>query len=65
LVEQVLLLLFPKYRFAFTPSSLLLTLEGKTAIIDENNFDNLQKMLSLIFCLKKSEQSFNPANKKA
>ena len=67
-VQSVCALLFPEYRVMFTPRSLLLTREGQTIQIDENNFEYLQENLSLICCLKTGpmdQQSFNPADAKA
>ena len=67
-VQSVCTLLFPEYRVMFTPRSLLLTREGQTIQIDENNFEYLQEILSLICCLKTGpmdQQSFNPADAKA
>lgn len=64
--EQVLSLLFPNYRVAFTPRALLLNKDGINAIIDENNFEILQQVFEQIFCLKHSgQQNFNPGNEAA
>lgn len=67
-VQQVCTLLFPKHRVMFTPRSVLLSGEGSSVMIDENNFEFLQKALTDICCLKTGpmdQQSFNPANNKA
>ena len=67
-VQQVCTLLFPKHRVIFTPRSVLLSGEGSSVMIDENNFEFLQKALTDICCLKTGpmdQQSFNPANNKA
>lgn len=65
-VLQVLNLLFPSYNVVFTPRSLMLTGAEGSVMIDENNFENLQQVLSEVFCLRNSDQaSYNPANKKA
>ena len=67
-VQQVCTLLFPKHRVMFTPRSVLLSGEGSSIMIDENNFEFLQKALTDICCLKTGpmdQQSFNPANNKA
>ena len=67
-VQQVCTLLFPKYKVMFTPRSMLITGEGQTIQIDENNFEFLQAALSEITCMKTGpmdQQAFNPANDKA
>ena len=67
-VQQVCTLLFPKHRVMFTPRSVLLSGEGGSIMIDENNFEFFQKALTDICCLKTGpmdQQSFNPANAKA
>ena len=65
-VIQVLTLLFPKAKIIFTPRSMLLNFDGVNVIIDEGNFEILQKILQEMFCLGKTDQStFNPADKKA
>ena len=67
-VQQVCTLLFPKHRVMFTPRSVLLSGEDGSIMIDENNFEFLQKALTDICCLKTGpmdQQSFNPANAKA
>ena len=63
-VINVLSLLFPDYKVIFTPRSLLLNGNGGICTIDETNFEILQQILSLIFCLKDDEQqqNFNPGN---
>ena len=67
-VQQVCTLLFPKYKFMLTPRSVLLSGDGQTIQIDENNFQFLQEAISNICCLKTGpmdQQAFNPANDKA
>lgn len=66
--QQLLSILFPKNtNIIFTPRSILL--QGETPImIDENNFEDLQKIIKQIFCVsnKNNQQAgFNPANEKA
>lgn len=67
-VQQTCTLLFPTKKIIFTPRSILFN-EGSTSlIIDESNFEFLQKALSEICCLNSnsnSTQNFNPADKKA
>jgi hypothetical protein len=36
----------------FTPNSMLLSIDGETVMIDENNFEILQNAISEITCLK-------------
>ncbi len=65
-VLQVLTVLFPKYKVIFTPRAIMFNSEEGNFMIDEGNFENLQQVLSDIFCLQHSDQAnFNPANKKA
>ena len=66
--QQLLTLLFPKYRIMFTPRSILLQGEELNSMIDENNFEFLQNIIKQIFCVSNSinqQQGFNPANAKA
>lgn len=67
-VQQVCTLLFPQYKVIFTPRSMMLSGEGQTIMIDENNFEALQSILSDICCLRTGPMDqtvFNPADKKA
>ena len=65
-VLQVLTLTFPSGKVIFTPRSMLLNFGEANVIIDEGNFEILQKVLRDIFCLSKTDQdTFNPANQKA
>ena len=67
-VKQICTLLFPDYNILFTPKTLLLNKDAEQVIIDESNFEALQKVLRLIFCTSNGpmdQQSFNPANAKA
>lgn len=66
-VVAVLTLLFPGYNIIFTPRTLMLMKKGQqNVVIDETNFEILQKMLQEIFCLSATDQNtFNPADKKA
>ena len=66
IVIEVLSLLFPSKKIVFTPRSLMFNEEEISCIIDEGNFDILQKLLEDVFCLKNTDQqTFNPANAKA
>ena len=66
-VQQLLSLLFPKYKILFTPRSILL--QGEESLtIDETNFDSFQEVVKQIFCVnnKNNQQAgFNPADEKA
>lgn len=65
---QVLSLLFPGYKVAFTSKSLILNRDTQLVTIDENNFESIQDIFNLIFCTKTGpmdQQNFNPANDKA
>lgn len=65
-VLSVLNVLFPKYQVMFTPRSIMFSSSEGVFMIDESNFENLQYVLSQIFCLQNSDAaSFNPGNKKA
>lgn len=68
-ILNVLNLLFPSYKINVTPNSLLFIKEGVPPItVDGNNFETLQEVLRLIFCMHNGpmdQQAFNPANDKA
>ena len=67
-VQSVFTILFPNYRVMFTPRSLILSKDGQTFQIDENNFEYLQSAISSICCLKNGpmdQQTFNPVDAKA
>ena len=68
-ILNVLNLLFPSYKVNVTPNSLLFIKEGVPPItVDGNNFEALQQVLRLIFCMHNGpmdQQAFNPANDKA
>ena len=64
-ILNVLNLLFPSYKVNVTPNSLLFIKEGVPPItVDGNNFEALQEVLRLIFCMHNGpmdQQAFNPA----
>ena len=68
-VQQLLHITFPEYKIIFTPRSMMFSKEGQeNVVVDETNFDSLQEVLRKIYCLDSksaSQESFNPANKKA
>ena len=66
--KQVLMLIFPKHQAIFTPNSIILNQEGGQSIIDENNFEIFQSVISDVFCIKSGpmdQGTFNPADDKA
>ena len=66
--QQVLQLLFPNYKILFTPRALVINKEGSNITIDEQNFEQLQKIFKMIFCANSGpmdQQSFNPSNDRA
>lgn len=67
-VKQVLTLLLPNYQVLFTPNSLVFKKDDVTILIDEDNFEDLQKALRAIFCMEDGpmdQQTFNPINDRA
>ena len=71
-IISLLTLLFGDYQVLFTPQSLILTLREDrniSVIIDNSNFDILQKKLRAVFCLNTNilgeQGAFNPKNQKA
>ena len=69
-VKQVFTLLFPDYKILFTPKSLIFQHKDveEQILIDEENFEDFQKVLRDIFCMQEGpmdQQTFNPVNDKA
>ena len=65
-VLQVLTLILPHHNAIFTPRSIILKNEEENIIIDEENFEIFQEVLTQQFCLKGSgQEQFNPQSKKA
>lgn len=67
-VRKVLQLTFPKYSISFLPRSLAFSTPEGIIAIDENNFEFIQQLFSLLFCLSSNsitQSSFNPADAKA
>ncbi len=70
-VKLVLSLLLPDYNILFTPNSLVLqphNKEQENKTIDIDNFEQLQEILRLVFCMKEgpmTQQAFNPKGQKA
>lgn len=67
-VQQVCTLLFPSYKIAFTPCSILMLGGDQTIQIDESNFEYLQQGISDITCLRTGpmdQTTFNPGNQQA
>lgn len=68
-VKQVLNLIFPKYKVNFTPRALtFFQQEIGMIMVDDGNFDNLQEVINLVFCLnrnKKEEPEYNVEDDRA
>lgn len=67
-VLALMQLIFPKAQAMFTPQSILLSGEGQSVMIDENNFEALQGYVKEIFCInsgRMDQQTFNPADARA
>ena len=64
-VIDALSLIIPNTKVTITPRALLLNYNGTNIIIDEGNFEEFQNILRQVFCLKKREDDFNPANEAA
>lgn len=65
-VESVLTILFPKYKVLLSPRAIMLMSGEQTNMIDETNFEALQKVLGMVFCLEGTGQDvYNPANDQA
>ena len=64
-VIESLSLILPNTKVTLTPRSLLLNYNGANIIIDEGNFEYFQDILRQVFCLKKKEDDYNPANAEA
>ena len=61
-VKDALSLILPNSKLMITPRALLLNYNGSNIIIDEGNFEDFQKILRQVFCLKNEDEDFNPAN---
>lgn len=56
-VKQVLNLIFPKYKVNFTPRSLTFyQQEIGMLMVDDANFDALQEVIGIVFCLNKGKE---------
>ena len=67
-VEQLLEIIFPQYKVLFTPMSMIFQSENGIITVDQNNFEEMQKVLRMIFCAQTGpmdQQAFNPADAKA
>lgn len=67
-VIQLFSVILPNYKVIFTPQSIILNQSQKEPIIiDENNFEILQQVLTDVFCFQSgaTEDSFNPQGDKA
>ena len=66
--KSFLQLIFPNAQIIITPQSLLFNGESEQVLIDDNNFEILQKYLQEIFCINSGpmeQRAFNPADEKA
>jgi len=64
-VKDALSLIVPNSQITILPRTLLLNCNDTNIIIDEGNFEYFQDVLRQVFCLKKKEDDFNPANEQA
>lgn len=67
-VLALMQLIFPGVSVMFTPQSILLSGEGQSVMVDENNFEALQGYIKEIFCInsgRMDQQTFNPADARA
>ena len=67
-VQQINSLFFPEYKVSYTPRSIIFSKGAEVNMIDENNFEFLQNVLSQICCLRQGpdgQGSFNPQSEKA
>lgn len=65
IVKQLFLIIFPKYKVLFTPNSILFQDDNGNHIVDASNFESLQEILRMVFCVNSTDmdkQAFNPAN---
>lgn len=65
IVKQLFLIIFPKYKVLFTPNSILFQDDNGNHMVDANNFESLQEILRMVFCVNSTDmdkQAFNPAN---
>ena len=65
IVKQLFLIIFPKYKVLFTPNSILFQDDNGNHMVDASNFESLQDILRMVFCVNSTDmdkQAFNPAN---
>ena len=65
IVKQLFLIIFPKYKVLFTPNSILFQNDNGNHMVDASNFESLQEILRMVFCVNSTDmdkQAFNPAN---
>ena len=65
IVKQLFLIIFPKYKVLFTPNSILFQDDNSNHMVDASNFESLQEILRMVFCVNSTDmdkQAFNPAN---
>ena len=67
-VQQLLSLILPKSKVIFTPRAISIMENNVSSMIDEDNFEDLQKVLTQVFCINSGPmetQTFNPKGEKA
>ena len=65
IVKQLFLIIFPKDKVLFTPNSILFQDDNGNHMVDASNFESLQEILRMVFCVNSTDmdkQAFNPAN---
>lgn len=67
-VQKLLMICFPKSQVLFTPRSLIFQNGDQSSLVDENNFEFIQQVVSQVFCTQSTrmdQTNFNPANEQA
>lgn len=66
IIIDVFSLIFPLKQIAFLPRSILFQEQGmEPLMIDENNFEDLQELIKIVFCMDKTSNDFHPKGDKA
>lgn len=67
--ESLLTLMFPEYKIMFLPNALAFVKDGENHLINKDNFDEFQQIVSQMFCLDSLSghplPEYDPANKQA
>lgn len=67
-VQKLLTICFPKNQILFTPRSLIFQNGDQSSLVDENNFEFIQQVVSQVFCTQSTrmdQTNFNPVNEQA